>query len=353
MFTNTQSKILYSRQLVQQLEQIINDFDGRKIFFLTEENTEKLCLPYIQPLIEKYSISGTVIKPGENAKSVSSVEQVWQFLSQSGADRKSLLINIGGGMLTDLGGFAASSFKRGIAFVNIPTTLLAQVDASIGGKTAINFNGLKNEIGIFNEPLAVIINTDFLKTLDSENFLSGYAEMLKHGLIKDRNHWDELMNFNITRIDYSHLQEIISHSVDIKKWHVENDPTENNIRKALNFGHTIGHAIESYALHKGTPMLHGYAVAYGMMAELYLSHKILGFPLEEMQKINQWLIDTYSKFSVQSTDFEALYELMTHDKKNENSKINFTLLSGIGQVEINKNCSRELVLEALEYYSNL
>ena len=351
--SNSQSTIIYSREIVQQSEQIISNFEGRKIFFLTEENTEKLCLPHLKPLIEKYRISGAVIKPGENAKSISSVEQVWQFLSQSGADRKSLLINIGGGMLIDLGGFAASTFKRGISFVNIPTTLLAQVDASIGGKTGINFNGLKNEIGVFNEPFAVLINTDFLKTLDNENFLSGYAEMLKHGLIKDGDHWNELMNFDLEHVNYYHLQEIISHSVDIKKWHVENDPTEKNIRKALNFGHTFGHAFESYALHKGTPILHGYAIAYGMMAELYLSHKVSGFPFEKMQKINQWLINTYRKFSVKSEDFDILYNLMTHDKKNENSKINFTLLSGIGQVEINKNCSLELLFEALEYYIDL
>ena len=345
--------IIYSQQIVHQLELILNNFSGRTIFLLTEENTEKLCLPFIQQLIEKYQIPFITVTPGEAGKSLQSVEKVWKFLSKTGADRKSLLINLGGGMLTDLGGFAASTFKRGIEFINIPTTLLAQVDASIGGKTGVNFNGLKNEIGVFKEPLAVLINTGFLKTLDHENFLSGYAEMLKHGLIKDPAHWNELLAFNTKQIDYSALQKIISHSVNIKKWHVTNDPTEKNIRKALNFGHTIGHAIESLALHKNTPILHGYAVAYGMITELYLSSKKTGFPHSEMCDINKWITNIYGKFDIETTDFKTLYEFMTHDKKNENCKINFTLLSGIGHVKINESCTREMIFEVLEYYKTL
>jgi len=256
-------------------------------------------------------------------------------------------------MLTDLGGFAASTFKRGMDFVNIPTTLLAQVDASIGGKTGFNFNGLKNEIGVFMEPNSVIINTNFLKTIDKENFLSGYAEMLKHGLIKSCEHWNELLKFDMESINYDVLQEIISHSVAIKEWHVLNDLREQHIRKALNFGHTIGHAFESYAMKTGHPILHGYAVVYGMIAELYLSVKQCGLGIDELNSISDWLIDKYGKFEIQESDFEALYQLMTHDKKNEGNRINFTLIPEIGKVEINVDSSKELIVEALEYYRNL
>jgi 3-dehydroquinate synthase len=240
-----------------------------------------------------------------------------------------------------------------MAFVNIPTTLLAQVDASLGGKTGINFNGLKNEIGVFMEPDTVLINTGFLKTIDKKNFLSGYAEMIKHGLIKSPEHWKELQQYDLENIDYKALQEIIAHSVAVKDWHVQNDPTEKNIRKALNFGHTAGHAFESYALYRNRPILHGYAVVYGMIVELYLSHRKTGFSENEMTFISGWLFDQYGKFEVTEKDYEALYELMTHDKKNEAGRINFTLLSGIGQVEINQDCSKELIFEAFDYYRKL
>jgi 3-dehydroquinate synthase len=347
------SNIIFSQKVAFELEKIIQQFPAGKIFLLTEEVPEKLCLPLIAEMIERYGIKTVSILGGETNKSIRSVEQVWEFLSKNRADRKSLLINIGGGMLTDLGGFAASTFKRGMAFVNIPTTLLAQVDASLGGKTGINFNGLKNEIGVFKEPDAVIINTGFLKTIDHENFLSGYAEMLKHGLIKSPEHWEELMAYDLQNIDYASLQEIIAHSVAVKEWHVANDLTEQNIRKALNFGHTVGHAFESYALHSGRPVLHGFAVVYGMIVELYLSAKICGFPQTQLDEISSWLLDVYGKFGIETSDYDALYELMTHDKKNEGSRINFTLITKIGEVAINQDCSKELIFEALDYYSKL
>ncbi|HKJ40911.1 MAG TPA: 3-dehydroquinate synthase [Sunxiuqinia sp.] len=347
------SNIIFSQKVAFELEKIIQEFPAGKVFLLTEETPQQLCVPLIQEVIDKYKIKTTSIKGGESNKSVRSVEQVWEFLSQNGADRKSLLINIGGGMLTDLGGFVASTFKRGMAFVNIPTTLLAQVDASLGGKTGINFNGLKNEIGVFNEPDAVIINTNFLKTIDPENFRSGYAEMLKHGLIKNPEHWDELMEYSLDEIDYESLQEIIAHSVAVKDWHVQNDLTEKNIRKALNFGHTVGHAFESYALHSGRPILHGFAVVYGMLVELYLSVNRCGFDEEQVATISQWMLKNYGKIEIEPSDYLALYELMTHDKKNEGNRINFTLLSKIGQVEINQDCSKELIFEALDFYRQL
>ncbi len=345
--------IIFSQQIEKELEAIVSRYPEGKVFLLTEEVPDRLCVSLIQPLIDRFGIRKTVIGGGENNKSIRSVEKVWKFLSQSGADRKSLLINLGGGMLTDLGGFAASTFKRGMAFVNIPTTLLAQVDASIGGKTGINFNGLKNEIGVFMEPDTVIIHTAFLKTIDRANFLSGYAEMIKHGLIKDPAHWKELQEYDPEHPDYERLQEVIARSVAVKEWHVKNDPTEKNIRKALNFGHTAGHAFESYALLQGRPILHGYAVAYGIITELYLSFREAGFNETEMNKINRWLIGRYGKFEIGEKDYEALYELMTHDKKNEAGRINFTLLAKVGEVVINVDCRRELIFEAFDYYRSL
>jgi len=221
------------------------------------------------------------------------------------------------------------------------------------GKTGINFCGLKNEIGTFKEPVAVIINTDFLKTIDLENFISGYAEMIKHGLIFSPEHLTELEHFDTKNIDYELLQEIIRHSVDVKEYFVSNDLTENNIRKALNFGHTFGHAFESLAMEQNRPVLHGFAIAYGMIAELFLSTKTCHFPKEYFEKVTSWLLNIYGKFEISDKDFNRLYELMTHDKKNESGRINFTLLSKIGQIEINQNCEKELIFEALDYYREL
>ncbi len=344
------SNIIFSQQIAAELRKIVEKYPSGKVFLLTDQTAEVFCLPFVQSVIDDFSIKIVTIGSGEENKNIQSIVDVWNFLSNNGADRKSLLINIGGGMLTDLGGFAASTFKRGLDFVNIPTTLLAQVDASLGGKTGFNFNGLKNEIGVFMEPNSVIINVNFLKTIDRENFLSGYAEMLKHGLIKSREHWDELLAFDMENIDYDALQKIIAHSVAVKEWHVLNDLTEQNIRKALNFGHTIGHAFESYAMKTGRPILHGFAVVYGMIAELYLSVKQCGLGINELNSISAWMIAKYGKFEIQENDFEALYQLMTHDKKNEGKRINFTLIPEVGKVEINVDCSKELIVEALEYY---
>ena len=294
-----------------------------------------------------------VVPAGENNKKIESVGKIWEFLSENGGDRKSLLINIGGGMLTDLAGFAASTFKRGIDFLNVPTTLLSQVDASVGGKTGINFNGLKNEVGTFKEPVAVLINTDFLKTIDRENFISGFAEMIKHGLIYNTEHLSELKDFDFGNINYELLQEIIKHSVNVKVYFVSNDPTEQNIRKALNFGHTAGHSFESLAMEQKRPILHGYAVAFGMIVELFLSTKKCNLSKTEIENISSWLLKVYGKFEILESDFNRLYELMTHDKKNESGRINFTLIPEIGEVEINQNCDKELILEALNLYRKL
>ena len=326
---------------------------SKKHFLATEETVDKLWISKLDVFLQSNEIKKVVSPAGENNKKIESVVKIWEFLSANGGDRKSLLINIGGGMLTDLAGFAATTFKRGIDFLNVPTTLLSQVDASVGGKTGINFGGFKNEIGTFKEPVAVLINTDFLSTIDNDNFISGFAEMIKHGLIYSPKHLADLEKYDIENIDYDLLQEIIHDSVNVKSYFVSNDPTEQNIRKALNFGHTIGHAFESYALKQNRAIQHGHAVAYGMIAELYLSVKICNFPKDDFSRLTKWLLELYNKFEISAEDFEALFELMTHDKKNESGRINFTLLSEIGKIKINQNCSKELIFESLEYFVNL
>lgn len=345
-----ENDIRVTNELEKELGSIVANYPKGKIYIVVDENTRKLCLPHLKqyPLFSEFPI--LEIPSGEEHKSLDSVVRVWNFLEENGADRKSLLINLGGGMLSDLCGFAASCFKRGLHFVNVPTTLLSQVDASVGGKTGINFNGLKNEIGVFNQPKTVIIASRFLKSLDRANLLSGYAEMLKHGLIHNKSHWNECLAFDLENIDFEVLNEMIARSVAIKEYFVVKDPTEKNIRKALNLGHTVGHAFESLALHQNRPILHGYAVAYGLIVELYLSSKKVNFPIEETERISRWIIDTYGPLSISSEDTESLYLKMTKDKKNEAGRINFTLIPEIGKVEINIDCEKELILEGLEYF---
>lgn len=347
------AKIIYTRLPEQELLIWIEKYTPGKVFLATEETVNNIWVSKYDDFFKSKGIKKVVIPAGENNKKIESVTKIWEFLSENGGDRKSLLINIGGGILTDLAGFAATTFKRGIDFLNVPTTLLSQVDASVGGKTGINFSGFKNEIGTFKEPVAVIINTDFLKTIDKENFISGFAEMIKHGLIYNPEHLKDLEEFDLGNIDYDLLQKVIRDSVNVKEYFVSNDPTENNIRKALNFGHTIGHAFESYSMQQNRPIQHGYAVAFGMIAELFLSVKKCNFQQYDFQDLTDWLIKLYGKFEISSSDFDALFELMTHDKKNEAGRINFTLLSGIGKIEINQNCEKELIYETLEFYKNL
>jgi len=347
------SKIIYSRNLEKELFTWIKKYPKGKVFLATEETVHKLWVSKFEDFFISQNVRKVVIQAGENNKKIESVTKIWNFLSSNGGDRKSLLINIGGGMLTDLAGFAATTFKRGIDFLNVPTTLLSQVDASVGGKTGINFGGLKNEVGTFKEPIAVVINTDFLKTIDQQNFISGFAEMIKHGLIRSTEHLKELKKFDFTTIDYDLVQKIIQHSVNVKEYFVANDLTENNIRKALNFGHTVGHAFESLAMEQKRPILHGYAVAYGMITELFLSVKMCNFPEKDFKNLTNWMLDIYGKFEISENDFDRLFQFMTHDKKNESGRINFTLLPEIGRIEINQNCEKKLIFDALHFYVDL
>lgn len=342
-------KIIISEHIIDALNTAIAECEHDKMFLLSDTTTAELCVPIIREANGVAEAHNIIIGATDANKTVESISHVWEELGNHGGTRHSLMINIGGGMVTDLGGFAASTFKRGINFINIPTTLLSMVDASVGGKTGINFNGLKNEIGVFNNAKSVILDTKFLKTMDAENMCSGYAEMLKHGLINNEKMWAELVNFDISNPDLKELQRMVAESVAVKEVIVEQDPTEKGIRKALNLGHTVGHAFESFAL-KHKPILHGYAVAYGIICELYLSMKKTGFPADKMQQTVAYIKEHYGSMPIRCEDYEELFELMTHDKKNVAGIINFTLLGGIGDIRINQTATKEDIFEALDFY---
>ena len=342
-------KVIISTNLESSLTSAVSECERDRTFVLVDETTEKLCLPLIAGFDCVRGAKTITIGATDEHKTLESLAHVWECLQHGGATRHSLMINLGGGMVTDLGGFAASTFKRGINYINIPTTLLSMVDASVGGKTGINFGGLKNEIGVFNNARSVILDTAFLKTLDHENIHSGYAEMLKHGLIATEAMWAELVNFDLATSDYQQLSRMLADSVQVKERIVEQDPTEKGLRKALNLGHTVGHAFESLALQRH-PILHGYAVAYGLVCELYLSCIKTGFPVDKMRQTVRFINENYGQMTITCDDYPTLLELMTHDKKNVAGEINFTLLGGVGDIRINQIATKEEIFEALDFY---
>lgn len=343
-------KVVISGNLERDLVSAISECEHDRIFVLTDETTQQLCWPKIKNFKALKDCTPIIIKATDTHKNLDTLAEVWQALSNGGATRHSLMINLGGGMVTDLGGFAASTFKRGIDFINIPTTLLAMVDASVGGKTGINFGGLKNEIGVFSDSRFVIINTQFLDTLDHDNICSGYAEMLKHGLISDERTWAELVTFDLDTPDLSQLQRMVAESIKVKERIVEADPHEHGIRKALNLGHTMGHAFESFAMRRGTPILHGYAVAYGLISELYMSARKTAFPTDRMHQTIRFIRENYGTLNITCDDYPTLIELMHHDKKNTSGIINFTLLGNIGDIRINQTANEEEIKEALDFF---
>ena len=347
------NEVIISQNLQGDIEDAIKCQSYDRLFVLTDTTTLRLCWPIVSALPCFEGAQMITIGDTDDNKTLDSLAHVWTALQQGGATRHSLLVNLGGGMVTDLGGFAASTFKRGITYINIPTTLLSQVDASVGGKTGINFGGLKNEIGVFNCAASVILSSEFLRSLDHKNLLSGYAEMLKHGLISDEESWAELLRFDFDKgqqtMDYDLLGAMVAKSVAIKERIVEADPTEKGLRKALNLGHTAGHAIESLAMEQGRTVLHGYAVAWGLICELYLSAVKCGFPKDKLRQTVQFIKENYGIFAFDCKQYERLYEFMTHEKKNEGGIINFTLLGGIGDIRINQQATKEEIFEMLDF----
>ncbi len=331
------------------LNQFLTEKNYSKIFFLVDENSEKYCLPLLVEKLDLTDYDLIEVTSGEENKNIDFCIGIWRMLIDFGADRNSLLINVGGGVITDMGGFAASTFKRGIDFVQIPTTLLSQVDASVGGKTGIDMEHLKNIIGTFTQPKAVFIDTNFLKTLPERQLISGFAEMLKHGLIADRNYFYLLKEASPQNI----LPSLIHHSVQLKNKVVLQDPEEKGLRKILNFGHTIGHAVESFSLQNDTiPLSHGEAIAIGMICEAFLSTRKNGLPAEELQEIVQLFNTFYKKYPIKEASLPAIIELMKSDKKNTSGKINCSLLTQIGQCAIDCFCTEDELCNSLKFYLN-
>lgn len=345
----TENEILMVNALETALQHTLERLSPDRVFVLTDVNTHRLCWPRVASVPALQTATPLTIEAGDDHKNLATLTQVWTALSEQGATRHSCLVNVGGGMVTDLGGFAASTFKRGIAFVNLPTTLLAMVDASVGGKTGINFMGLKNEIGAFCTPNAVLIDSQFLATLDARNLRSGYAEMLKHALIAQPEKLHALLSFDLEQPHLTRLPPLIEASIAVKKRVVEQDAREQGLRKVLNFGHTMGHAFESFAMHR-TPILHGYAVAYGMLCELYLSHIKCGFPLQELRQVVQFIREHYGQLPISCDDYDELLQWMLHDKKNTHNRINFTLLRAVGDYQLDQTATEAEIKAALDFF---
>ncbi len=333
------------------LSQLINDKKYSKIVLLVDENTAQHCLNYVlQWLAVDVPFEIIEIEQGEENKTIETCTAVWETLVEMNVDRKALLINVGGGMICDLGGFVASTYKRGIDFVNIPTSLLAMVDASVGTKTGVNLGGLKNMVGSFSQPQMVLIDTAFLETLPGNQMRSGLAEMFKHGLIADVSYWNQLKN--LSELTTEDLLLLIYHSVSIKNEIVLQDPFEENVRKLLNFGHTLGHVIETYS-HSGKgiqPLLHGEAIAIGMILEAYISYKKNLLTKNSYLEIKETLNLMFESVVFTKNDIEICTHLLIHDKKNVNGVVQFTLLSDIGKGVINEVVDSELVNEAFNDY---
>jgi len=350
---NTYS-IYFNDDCFSYLENQLKSESYSKIFILVDENTNENCLPYVlSNLATEVEIEIIEIEVGEESKNIYTCLDLWHTMIDFGGDRKSIVLNIGGGVITDLGGFVASTFKRGIDFINIPTTLLAMVDASIGGKNGVDLGNLKNQIGVISEPKSVLILTKFLETLPANEMRSGLAEMLKHGLIYDKTYWDKLKNLN--NLSTNDLDSLIKESIEIKNTIVSQDLTENGIRKALNFGHTLGHAIESYFLESEDKktLLHGEAIAVGIILESHLSLSLNLISKEEYAEIKYIITDIFEKIEFTENDIKSILDLLIFDKKNEFGKVQFALLNKIGEIKINQTVDNSLILLAFEDYSHI
>ena len=343
--------VYYRENAYEKLNTYLAENKASKIFILVDSNTHNFCLtPFLTKLTTEIPLEVIEMEAGESNKNLETCSQIWNVLSELGADRKSLILNLGGGVVTDLGGFVASCFKRGIPYINIPTTLLGMVDASVGGKTGVDLGNLKNQIGVINNSQMVLVDSVFLKSLPANEMRSGLAEILKHGLIQDEKYWNKLSA--LSTLNLEDLDEIIEESVNIKAEIVSRDPEEKNLRKTLNYGHTLGHAIESYFLtHPSkSKLLHGEAVAIGMILATFISSELKEFPRKKMQQITQTILDMYGKVEFEVQDVKEIMDLMKYDKKNEFGKINFVLLKDIGKPLIDCLVPNEVIHKAFDFY---
>ena len=341
--------VIFSSDIRATLAEILRARQFSKLVVLTDSNTHQFCLPLVQEVVPPTTVFISV-PAGEQHKTLETCSIIWGQMTEAVLDRQALVINLGGGVIGDMGGFCASVYKRGIPFITIPTTLLSQVDASVGGKLGIDFLGFKNHLGVFQLPEAVLIASEFLATLPQRELRSGYAEVIKHGLIRDATYFRALPSTNWQRQDWA---RIIRHSIEIKKAVVQVDPKESGLRKILNFGHTIGHAIESFYLTRSQPLLHGEAIAIGMIAEGFLSFEKIGFSFEELNEMSTMLLTIFGKVELDPNDCDRLVELCAQDKKNEGSTQLFTLLPKIGDCNYNIAVTREEIKHAILYYQQL
>jgi 3-dehydroquinate synthase len=345
--------IVFNDNAYSELNDVLQQNKYSKIFIIVDENTNEFCLSKFLPVLATEIIFEIIeIESGEENKNIQTCTEVWSVLTDFGADRKSLIINLGGGVITDLGGFVASTFKRGIDFINIPTTLLGMVDASVGGKNGVDLGALKNQVGTITNPKLVVIDTRFLSTLPQNQMRSGLAEMLKHGLIADESYWKKFAD--LAQMDSTELDQLIHKAIIIKNDIVEQDPTELGIRKALNFGHTLGHAIESYFLEniEKTILLHGEAIAMGMILESYISLQKKLITPEDYLVIKDTIKSIFGTIVILEKDLAPICDLLIHDKKNEYGKVQFVLLNGIGQVKLNQEVTIELIMSAFQDYKS-
>lgn len=342
----TECSIFIGSGLMAKISTLFDIKKYSKIFIITDQNTKLL---FLKKLIATLPLESNFIAlpSGEKAKNIENIQKIWKRLADGQYDKKSLIINLGGGVIGDMGGFAASTFMRGMDFINIPTTLLAQVDASVGGKTGIDFAGIKNLIGTFDQPIAVIVDTDALSTLPKQEFLSGFAEIIKHGLTVDKKHFARVVSKHPLKFSKDELIDIISKSIQLKISVVERDPTESGRRKILNFGHTIGHAVEALSLETKNPLLHGEAVSIGMLIESKISHLMKLLSEEDLQKIEKVLVNADLPTVIPNIKVDQILKKIKLDKKNEKGKVNFTLLKGIGQALINQDVSASIVGQVL------
>lgn len=350
-------KMIYTNLVGEAVDALVADLGNPPVFTITDVNTYKCCLPVMQEQSNAVNTGKIIqISAGDINKNLNNLQMVWKALQDAGATRNCVIVNLGGGVVSDLGGFAAATFKRGMRVINVPTTLLGAVDASVGGKTGINFNGAKNAIGTFSEPEATIISTGFFVTLPQQELLSGYAEMLKHALLDSKEELDRLMGYSVVYpiFDADRLLTLIENTVAVKTRIVDADFTETGIRKSLNLGHTVGHAMESLAFRRQSPIAHGFAVAQGLVVALVLSHLKLGFPSDILHKFAEYVRTNYQAFDIECKDYPVMLEYMHMDKKNDNpDTLNFTLLSDVGEVHINQAVTDEEVKNALDIYRDL
>lgn len=333
----------------QNLSKLILENNYSSIFILVDEHTMEFCYPkFIENFHTDKRIEVIEIESGEIHKNIETCTGVWQAMSELDADRKSVLITLGGGVITDLGGFVAATYKRGIDFINIPTTLLSMVDASVGGKTGVDLGVLKNQVGVFANPKMVLVDTNYLETLSEREIRSGTAEIIKYGLTKNIELFNEIKDYKNLNI-----KNLIYNSIEIKNTVVLKDPKENNLRKILNFGHTIGHAIESFYLASDDKesLTHGEAIAIGMICECYISTKLLNFPKDKLIEVKNTIVSIYEKVILQEKDFTKIIDLLKHDKKNIGGEVNFVLLNEYENFKLDCKVPTALIIESLEFYN--